>query len=83
MIAYVIGVLPLIWELRDAHPCVTQPWYDDDAGAGGGGRSSRYRRTFRICKRRDQPRDITRSQSRASWSWPQGMSHRLRSISGD
>ena len=34
MIAYGIGVLPLIWELREAHPRVTQPWYADDAGAG-------------------------------------------------
>ena len=36
MIAYGIGVLPLIQELWDAHPRVTQPWYDDDTGAGGG-----------------------------------------------
>ena len=35
MIAYGIGVLPLIQELRDAHPYITQPWYADDAGAGG------------------------------------------------
>ena len=35
MIAYGIGILPLIWELREAHPRVTQPWYADDAGAGG------------------------------------------------
>ena len=35
MIAYVIGVLPLIRELRDAHPRATQTWYADDAGAGG------------------------------------------------
>ena len=35
MIAYDIGVLPLIRELREAHPCVTHPWYADDAGAGG------------------------------------------------
>ena len=34
MIAYDIGVLPLIRELRDAHPRVTQPWYADNAGAG-------------------------------------------------
>ena len=34
MIAYGIGVLPLFQELREAHPCVTQPWYADDAGAG-------------------------------------------------
>ena len=34
MIAYGIGVLPLILELREAHPRVTQPWYADDVGAG-------------------------------------------------
>ena len=37
MIEYGIRVLPLIRELWDAHPQVTQPWYADDAGAGGGG----------------------------------------------
>ena len=35
MIAYGIEVLPLIRELWDAHPCVTQPWYADDAEVGG------------------------------------------------
>ena len=35
MIVYGIGVLPLIRELRNAHPRVTQPWYVDYAGAGG------------------------------------------------
>ena len=35
MIAYGIGVLPLIRELRGAHPRVTQPWYADDAWARG------------------------------------------------
>ena len=35
IIAYGIGVLPLIRDLRGAHPRVTQPWYSDDAGAGG------------------------------------------------
>ena len=34
MIAYGIGVLPLIREIRGAHTRVTQPWYSDDAGAG-------------------------------------------------
>ena len=36
MIAYDIRVLPLIRELQDAHPRVTQPGYYDDVGAGGG-----------------------------------------------
>ena len=35
MIAYRIRVLPLIRELQDAHPRVTQPWYADEMGAGG------------------------------------------------
>ena len=35
MISYVIGVLPLIHELQDAHPRVTQPCYADDVGAVG------------------------------------------------
>ena len=35
MIAYGLGVLPLIRELRNDHPRVTQPWYADDEGAGG------------------------------------------------
>ena len=35
MIAYAIGVLPLIRELQGAHPFVTQPWYADDARLGG------------------------------------------------
>ena len=35
MIKYVIGVLPLIQELRDSHPRVTQTWYADDVGVGG------------------------------------------------
>ena len=35
MIAYGIGVLHLIREISNAHPRVSQPWYADDAGAGG------------------------------------------------
>ena len=35
MIDYGIGVPPLIRELRDAHPCVTQPCYAGDTGEGG------------------------------------------------
>ena len=35
MITYGIGVLPLIRDLRRAHPRLTQPCYADDAGAGG------------------------------------------------
>ena len=35
MITYGIGVLPLIREIQRYHPCVTQPWYADDSGAGG------------------------------------------------
>ena len=35
MIVYGIGVLPLIRELREAYPRVTQTWYGDDVGEGG------------------------------------------------
>ena len=35
MIAYGLGILPLIWDLRKDHPGVTQPGYDYDAGVGG------------------------------------------------
>ena len=35
MIIYGKGFLPLIRELQYTHPNVTQPWYADDAGAGG------------------------------------------------
>ena len=34
-IAYRISILPLINHLKWAIPDVTQPWYDDDAGALG------------------------------------------------
>ena len=32
IIPYTIGILPLIYEIRYAHPQVTQPWYYDGAG---------------------------------------------------
>ena len=35
MIAYDIGVLPLIREIQGAHTRATQPWYADDVGTGG------------------------------------------------
>ena len=35
MIAYGIGFLPLRGDLQGALPRLTQPWYADDAGAGG------------------------------------------------
>ena len=34
MIDYGIWILPLIRDLRDAHPQFTHSWYDYDAGAG-------------------------------------------------
>ena len=34
MIPYVLGILPLIRDLWTTDPGVTQPWYDDDPGAG-------------------------------------------------
>jgi hypothetical protein len=35
MFAYGIGILPLICLLKSGFPAVEQPWYADDAGAGG------------------------------------------------
>ena len=35
MILYGIEFLPLIWELQEARPMVSQHWYYDDAGAIG------------------------------------------------
>ena len=35
IITYGLEILPLIGELRTAHPRVTQPFYADDTGAGG------------------------------------------------
>ena len=35
MIAYGIGILPLIKNLKQEIPDVIQPWYSDDAGAFG------------------------------------------------
>ena len=35
MVAYIIGVLPLIKSLKSAYPDVTQPWYAENAGALG------------------------------------------------
>jgi hypothetical protein len=35
MFAYGIGVLPLIRRLKRSYPDLFQPWYADDAGAGG------------------------------------------------
>ena len=35
MFAYGLGLLPLIRQLKVDFPEVEQPWYADDAGAGG------------------------------------------------
>ena len=35
MVAYGLMLLPLIIQLKKEHPDVDQPWYADDAGAGG------------------------------------------------
>jgi hypothetical protein len=35
MFAYGIGILPLIRQLKKEFPLVEQPWYTDNAGAGG------------------------------------------------
>ena len=35
MVAYGIGILPLIKNLKSGFPGITHPWYADDAGALG------------------------------------------------
>ena len=35
MITYGLGIIPLIKNLKTAHPGITQPWYAEDAGALG------------------------------------------------
>jgi hypothetical protein len=35
MFGYGIGILPLIFRLKEEFPEVKQPWYANDAGAGG------------------------------------------------
>ena len=35
MVEYGLGILPLVRELRQAHPGATQPWYADDTGEDG------------------------------------------------
>ena len=46
MVAYVMGILPLIHEMQQSHPGVAHPWYANDAGAGG--TSGRYHDTWMI-----------------------------------
>ena len=70
MITYGIGFLPLIRELWDAHPHVTQPWYTDDVGAGVNlGTSWNTSRTFMQGGHRG---DTSWNRPRVSWSWPHG-----------
>ena len=35
MVAYGIGILPMIKQLKAEFPDIPQPWYDDDSGALG------------------------------------------------
>ena len=74
MIVYGIGILPLIRELQDAHPQVTQPWYADDARAGGGGGGLGISwTTSRTCRQGSHQGATSQSRPIVSWSWPQGM----------
>ena len=79
MIAYGIGVLPLIRELREAHPRVTQPCYSDDAGAGE--TFIDLQAHYQDLQAQGRARDITLSRPRVSWSWPRGTSPGLTNIS--
>ena len=71
MIAYGIGVHPLIRNLRRDRHRVTQPWYADDAGAGG--KFGDVMAHFRYLQLRGLAVDIFQIPPRASWWWPSGM----------
>jgi hypothetical protein len=59
-----IGVLPfLIRRLKRSHPDLFQPWYADDAGAGG--KFADIRAMFEISRKWDQRMVIFRSHPRA------------------
>ena len=79
MIAYGIGVLPLIIDLRRAHPRVMQPWYADDTGAGG--EFCDIMAHFRDLQLRGAAWGTIRIQPRASWLWPKGFYPGPRSTS--
>ena len=54
MIAYGIGVIPLIRKIQDTHTHVTQPWYADDVGEGG--KFGRILQQFQDLQERGTPR---------------------------
>ena len=54
IIAYGLGIPPLIRDLRMSHTRVTQPWYYDDAGTGGNFAGTQ--RNFDILMVRGPPR---------------------------
>ena len=62
MIAYVIGVLPLIREIWDEHPRVTQPWYMGDAGEGG--KFGHILENFKYMQARGPPRGYSLEPTR-------------------
>jgi hypothetical protein len=66
MVAYGIGLLPIIRQLKAEFPAVEQPWYADDAGAGGSFQGIRayFQRLQEI-----GPKSWGITQSRTSVSW--------------
>ena len=73
IIAYGIGVLPIIREIQGANTWATQPWYTDDTGAGGGGSFHTSWPTSRICRQGACQGATSRIRPRLSWAWPRGM----------
>ena len=66
MIEYGIGVLPIIQELQDTQPRITQPWYADDTGAGGS--FGNIFAHFKYIQAGGPLRDTSQNRPRVSWS---------------
>ena len=70
MIAYGIGVLPIIRELWGDHPRVTQPWYA--GGAEAGGKFQQILEHFRDFQAQGPVQGYYPEPTNSIWSWPQG-----------
>jgi hypothetical protein len=66
MFGYGIGILPLIRRLKIEFPAVKQPWYADDAGAGGS--FTDLRDSFFGSKKKAPLKAISRSRRKVSSS---------------
>ena len=81
MVTYGLGIPPLIQNLQTAQPRVTQPWYTNDAGAGGN--CADIRRHLDGLMVREPLWDTSRNRTRSSWSCLPGTSREQRLSFGD